>query len=80
MVNHEYVKMEFFYKKDLHYLEKITKPATSYNKRKDFLLTINTFYAEWCPNCHYDVKTLNVDRIKILLSLLLLFTNNSTSV
>ena len=27
-------------------------------KRKDFLLTINTFYAEWCPNCHYDVKTL----------------------
>ena len=28
----------------------------------------------------YDVKTLNVDRIKILLSLLLLFTNDSTSV
>ena len=58
MVNHEYVKMEFFYKKDLHYLEKITKPTTLYNKRKDFLLTINTFYAEWCPNCHYDVKIL----------------------
>ena len=58
MVNHEYVKMEFFYKKDLHYLEKITKPTTSYNKRKDFLLTIDTFYAVWCPNCHYDVKTL----------------------
>ena len=56
MVNHEYVKIEFFYKKDLHYLEKITKPTNSYNKRKDFLLTINTFYAEWCPNCHYDVK------------------------
>ena len=52
MKNHEYVKMEFFYKKDLHYLEKIIKPTTSYNKRKDFLLTINTFYAEWCPNCH----------------------------
>ena len=58
MVNHEYVKMEFFYKKDLHYLEKITKPKTSYNKSKDFLLTINTFYAEWCSNCHYDAKTL----------------------
>ena len=58
MENHEYVKMEFFYKKDLLYLEKIIKPTTSQNKKKDFLLTINTFYAEWCPNCHYDVKTL----------------------
>ena len=58
MGNHEYFKMEFFYKKDLYYLEKIIKPTTFYSKRKDFLLTINTFYAEWCPNCHYDVKTL----------------------
>ena len=58
MANHEYVKIEFFYKKDLHFLEKIIKPTTSYFKRKDFLLTIYTFYAEWCPNCHYDVKIL----------------------
>ena len=36
MVNHEYVKMEFFYKKDLHYLEKITKPTTFNNKKKIF--------------------------------------------
>ena len=57
MKNHEYAKMEFFYKKDLLYLEKIIKSTTS-NKKKDSLLTINTFYAEWCPNCHYDVKTL----------------------
>ena len=58
MDKHEYVKMEFFYKKDLFYLEKIIKPTTFNNKKKDLLLTINTFYAEWCPNCHYDVKTL----------------------
>ena len=58
MHKHEYVKMEFFFKKDLLFLEKITKPITFNNKKKDFLLTINTFYAEWCPNCHYDVKTL----------------------
>ena len=58
MENHEYVKMEFFYKKDLHYLEKIIKPTTSCKKRTDFLLTINTFYAEWCPNCHYEALTL----------------------
>ena len=58
MENHEYGKMEFFYKKDLLYLEKIIKPTTSHNEKKDFLLTFNTFYAEWCPNCHYDVKTL----------------------
>ena len=58
MENHEYVKMEFFYKKELLYLEKIIKPTNSYNKKKDFLLTFNTFYAEWCPNCRYDVKTL----------------------
>ena len=57
MKNHEYAKMELFYKKDLVFLEKITKPTTSH-KKKDSLLTINTFYAEWCPNCHYDVKTL----------------------
>ena len=58
MENREYVKMEFFLKKDLLFLEKITKPTNSHYKKKDFLLTINTFYAEWCPNCHYDVKTL----------------------
>ena len=58
MKEREYVKMEFFYKKDLFYLEKIIKPATFYNKKKDSPLTITTFYAEWCPNCHYDVKTL----------------------
>ena len=58
MDKHEYVKMEFFYKKDLFFLEKIIKPTTFNNKKKDLLLTINTFYAEWCPNCHYDVKTL----------------------
>tara|TARA_Y100001958_G_scaffold119076_1_gene86150 strand:- start:246 stop:737 length:492 start_codon:yes stop_codon:yes gene_type:complete len=57
MKNHEYAKMELFYKKDLLYLEKITKPITSHKKRNS-LLTIYTFYAEWCPNCHYDVKTL----------------------
>ena len=57
MDKHEYVKMEFFYKKDLFYLEKIIKPTSSY-KKKDILLSINTFYAEWCPNCHYDVNTL----------------------
>ncbi len=59
MHKHEYVKMEFFFKKDLLFLEKITKPITFNNKKKIFPLTINTFYAEWCPNCHYDVKTLN---------------------
>ena len=58
MHKHEYVKMEFFFKKDLFFLEKITKPKIFNNKKKDFPLTINTFYAEWCPNCHYDVKTL----------------------
>ena len=58
MKNHEYVKMEFFYKKDLFFLEKITKHTTSQNKKKNSILSINTFYAEWCPNCHYDVKTL----------------------
>ena len=58
MNKHEHVNMEFFYKKDLFYLEKIIKPTTFNNKKKDLLLTINTFYAEWCPNCHYDVKTL----------------------
>ena len=58
MNKHEHVSMEFFYKKDLFYLEKIIKPTTFHNKKKDFLLTIDTFYAEWCPNCHYDVKTL----------------------
>ena len=57
MVNHEHVKMEFFYKKDLFHLNKIINPTTFY-KKKDSLLTIYTFYAEWCPNCHYDVKTL----------------------
>ena len=57
MKEHEYVKMEFFHKKDLFYLEKIIQPTTFY-KKKDSHLTINTFYAEWCPNCHYDVKTL----------------------
>ena len=34
MKNHEYVKMEFFYKKDLFFLEKITKHTTSQNKKK----------------------------------------------
>ena len=58
MERHEYVKMEFFLKKDLLFLEKITKPTTFHYKKKDLLLSINTFYAEWCPNCHYDVKTL----------------------
>ena len=58
MDKHEYAKMEFFYKKDLFYLEKIIKPTTFHNKKKDLLLSIDTFYAEWCPNCHYDVKTL----------------------
>ena len=58
MHKHEHVKMEFFFKKDLLFLEKITKPTTFNDKKKDSLLTINTFYAEWCPNCHYDVKTL----------------------
>ena len=58
MHKHEYVKMEFFFKKDLFFLEKITKPATFHDKKRDSLLTIYTFYAEWCPNCHYDVKTL----------------------
>ena len=58
MEKHEYAKMEFFYKKDLFYLEKIIQHTTFHNKKKDFLLTINTFYAEWCQNCHYDVKTL----------------------
>ena len=58
MHKHEYVKMEFFFKKDLLYLEKIIKPTNFLNNKRDFLLTINTFYAEWCPNCHYDVKTL----------------------
>ena len=58
MDKHEYVKMEFFYKKDLFFLEKIIKPTIFHNKKKDLLLSINTFYAEWCPNCHYDVKTL----------------------
>jgi thiol-disulfide isomerase/thioredoxin len=58
MHKHEYVNMEFFFKKDLLHLEKITKPTTFHNKKRDFLLTIDTFYAEWCPNCHYDVKTL----------------------
>ena len=58
MIKHEHVEMEFFYKKDLLYLEEIIKPTTFHNKKKESLLTINTFYAEWCPNCHYDVKTL----------------------
>ena len=58
MHKHEYVKMEFFFKKNLLYLEKIIKPTNFLNNKRDFLLTINTFYAEWCPNCHYDVKTL----------------------
>ena len=58
MHKHEYVKMEFFFKKDLFFLEKITKHTTSQNKKKNSILSINTFYAEWCPNCHYDVKTL----------------------
>jgi len=57
MDKHEYVKMEFFYKKDLLHLNKIINPTTLH-KKKDSLLTIYTFYAEWCPNCHYDVKTL----------------------
>ena len=57
MDKHEYVKMEFFYKRDLFYLNKIINPTTL-DKKKDSLLKINTFYAEWCPNCHYDVKTL----------------------
>ena len=46
MEKHEYAKMEFFYKKDLFYLEKIIQHTTFHNKKKDFLLTINTFYAE----------------------------------
>ena len=58
MNKHEYVKMEFFYEKDLFYLKKIINPTTYHSKKKDSLLTINTFYAEWCPNCHNDVKTL----------------------
>ena len=58
MDKHEHAKMEFFFKKDLLYLEKIIKPTTFHNKKRDFLFNINSFYAEWCPNCHYDVKTL----------------------
>ena len=58
MKKHEYVNMEFYYKKDLYYLYKISELTTSHSKKKDSLLTFNTFYAEWCPNCHYDVKTL----------------------
>ena len=33
MKNHEYAKMELFYKKDLVFLEKITKPTTSHKKK-----------------------------------------------
>ena len=40
MDKHELAKMEFFFKKDLLFLEKIIKPTTSNNKKRDFTRSI----------------------------------------